>query len=134
MKDCLSIQVRGAVVGSLLLAVVLAGGCNRSSQATAPAPRPTSAAPPTIKANPNPAPAGTTKFATTTISWDTGDESLGEVYVSVNGDPERRFSGALAKGSQEAAWIGKGDYEFRLYAGKEHKTLLATVKVTRSKQ
>jgi hypothetical protein len=133
MNEWLSVRVRGAVVGSLLLAVALAGGCNRSQQATAPASGPNSAVAPTIKANPNPAPAGTTKFATTTISWDTGDGSLGEVYVSVNGGPEKRFSGALAKGSQEAPWIGKGDHEFRLYAGKEHKTLLATVKVTRSK-
>jgi hypothetical protein len=89
---------------------------------------------PIITANPNPPPAGTAKFATTTISWNTGDGSLGEVYVSVSGGPEKKFSGALAKGSQEAAWIGKGDYEFRLYAGKQHKTLLAAVKVTRNKK
>jgi len=84
---------------------------------------------PQISASPNPVPLDST---TTTISWDTGDDTVGEVYVSHNGGPEKRFAGNLEKGSQVAKWIRKGEYEFRLYAGKEHKTLLAAVKVTRS--
>jgi len=87
----------------------------------------------TITASPNPIPADANKFGKTVISWDTGDNSLGEVYVSTNGEAEKRFTGALAKGSQEATWIGKGEYVFRLYAGKDHKTVLATVTVTRNK-
>jgi hypothetical protein len=87
---------------------------------------------PTIAASPNPVPAGPEKFGTTTITWDTGDGSVGEVYVAANGAEEKRFSGAKPTGSQDAAWIGKGVYEFRLYAGKEHKTLLASVRVTRN--
>ena len=88
---------------------------------------------PSITATPNPVPAGETKFGTTTVTWDTGDGSIGEVYVSVNGAAEKLFAGNRSKGSLAAAWIGKGEHEFRLYAGKEHKTLLASVRVTRSK-
>jgi hypothetical protein len=87
-----------------------------------------------IKAEPNPVPAGTEK-GKTTISWDTGDNKIvGVVYVVTTKGEEKRFSGNGAKGSQEANWIGKGEYEFRLYAEKERKTLLASVKVTRNKE
>src|SRR5262249_20798608 len=111
-------------------------GCTQSPPDTAPAGGPTSSgkpgAPATIKASPNPVPAGATKFGTTTLTWDTGAGNPGEGYVSPNGAPGQWFGGPRAKGSQEAPWIAKGEYEFRLYAGKEHKTVLATVKVTRN--
>jgi hypothetical protein len=131
-------QTAMAAIGGVVLAVVLVG-CKRSPEATSTSPAPSSQVPqaktaPTIVASPNPVPAGSSKFGTTTISWDTGNGSVGEVYVSVNGGSEKRFSGALVKGTQNADWIGKGEYEFRLYAGKEHKTLLASVKVTREKK
>ena len=106
MNDCLTIRVRGAAVGSLLLAIVLAGGCKRSPDGTAPQPQPNAG--PTITANPNPVPAGTAKFGTTTISWDTGNGSLGEVYVSVNGGPEKRFSGALRKAHKRRPGSARG--------------------------
>lgn len=102
------------------------GGDARPANSTAPK------VPPSITATPNPVPAGEGKFGTTTITWDTGDGSIGQVYVSVNGAAEKRFAGG-PKGSMEAPWIGKGDHDFRLYAGKEHKTLLASVRVTRNK-
>ena len=86
----------------------------------------------TIKADPNPVPAGPDKFGKTKVTWDTGDGSIGEVYVSVNGQPEKLFAGNRPKGSLEAPWIGKGEHEFRLYAGKEHNTVLAKVEVTRA--
>ena len=87
----------------------------------------------TISASPNPVPAGSEKFGKTTVTWDTGDGSVGQVYVSVNAKEEKLFADNRPKGTQEAAWIGKGEYEFRLYAGKEHKTMLASVKVRRDK-
>src|SRR5436189_137821 len=77
------------------------------------------AAAPQISAVPNPVPAGPGKFGKTTISWSTGNGSIGEVYVSVNGAPEKLFAGDRSKGSLEAAWIGKGEHEFRLYAGTD---------------
>ena len=88
----------------------------------------------TISADPNPVPAGAEKHGKTLIAWDTGDGTLGQVFVSVNGGEERRFSGALPRGTHEASWIGKGEYEFRLYAGKEHTTRLASVIVRRNNE
>ena len=85
---------------------------------------------PQLTASPNPVPLGP-EFGTTKISWDTGDGSWGQVYVSVSGKPETLFMQG-PKGSADAAWIGGGGaYEFRLYAGQEHKKLLASVKVSR---
>ena len=86
---------------------------------------------PQISADPNPVPAGSEKFGKTTISWDTGNGSIGEVYVSVNGAPDKLFAGNRAKSSKEVSWIGKGQHEFKLYAGKAHEKLLASVTVTR---
>jgi hypothetical protein len=86
---------------------------------------------PMIQATPNPVPAGPER-GTTTITWNTGDGSKAQVWMSRNGKPEKLFAGLSPKGSQEAAWIVDGVYEFRLYAGKERKKLLARVKVTRS--
>jgi hypothetical protein len=83
---------------------------------------------PEITATPNPVAAGSGK-GTTQISWNTGDGLPGQVYVSRDGKPEQVFSQG-AKGSQEAPWIQAGTtYEFRLYAGKEHSQLLASVEV-----
>jgi hypothetical protein len=87
----------------------------------------------TITAYPNPVPSGPGK-GSTTITWVSGDKSGGEVYVSINGKPELLFAGNSPKGSQVATWIGKGEYEFRLYAGKEHRKVLAQVIVTRKKE
>jgi hypothetical protein len=83
-----------------------------------------------ITATPNPVPAGP-GMGKATISWDTGDKTIGEIYVSANGGPEKRFGGNRPKGTQEANWIGKGEYEFRLYAGKDRAKLLARVTVIR---
>jgi hypothetical protein len=85
----------------------------------------------TITADPNPVPAGPGK-GTTTISWDTGDGSLGQVCFAINNGEEKVWFSKRDKGTQQAAWISKGVvYEFRLYAGNERKNLLASVKVRR---
>ena len=84
-----------------------------------------------LTASPNPIPAGDGP-GTTTISWDTGDGSPGQVYVSVDGAEEKLFAGG-ADGSREVGWIQPSkEYEFRLYAGTEKATLLDAVTVTRS--
>ncbi len=83
-----------------------------------------------ISASPNPVPITGGK-GTTTIDWDTGDGSRGEVYMSRAGKAEQLFAGISAHGSQKVNWISAGGkYEFRLYAGKEHKRILASVEVT----
>src|SRR6476619_2158168 len=109
------------VCGAPLLPWIIGLGCSKHPQSSPSAvssdSRPSSSSQASIRADPNPVPAGAHKFGTTTISWDTGDGSLGEVYVSQNDEPEKRFSGSLSKGSQQANWIGRSEYEFRLYAG-----------------
>jgi hypothetical protein len=52
--------------------------------------------------------------------------------MSKDGGPEKLFAGLAPRGSQDAAWIAQGQYEFRLYAGKEHQKVLASVTVTRA--
>jgi hypothetical protein len=86
----------------------------------------------TITASPNPVPASE-GVGTTTITWNTGDGTAGQVYVSTDGGPEAIFGGG-PPGSAAAPWIQTGKtYEFRLYAGTEHATVLAKTNVTRSK-
>lgn len=121
---------RFAAAGSALpaiLSLVLIGCRPASKQEPTPAPSP-------ISASPNPIPAGPGQ-GLTTISW-TGDAPWHEVYCSTNGGEEKRVWGPAGKtGSFEANYINAGAvYEFRLYRGKEHKELLGSVKVTRSKE
>jgi hypothetical protein len=85
-----------------------------------------------LSATPNPVPAGDPNNAvgTTTITWDTGNGTLGDLYVKVDREPER-FIARAASGKNEVRWIQFDSvYEFRLY-GKKHSKLLATLTVTR---
>jgi hypothetical protein len=121
------LQIGGGLV-LFALAALLAAGCgSKNSQQTNPPPNQTGE--PWIKADPNPVPAATGQ-GSSTISWDSGDGAMAQVYVMNAKQEETLFSGG-ATGSQAATWIAKGGkYEFRLYAGKEHKTILARVSVT----
>jgi len=85
----------------------------------------------TISASPNPVPLDEITQGITTIKWNTGDNLPGQVYVSRRGEPDQLFAEAAA-GSGKASWITSGEYEFRLYAGKEHNRQLASVVVTGS--
>lgn len=81
-----------------------------------------------ITARPNPVEArqGT---GTTKVSWHTGDNTVGQVYVSENGGPEKLFASA-PDGSSEVSWISKDStYVFRLYSTGDSKRLLAAVEV-----
>jgi hypothetical protein len=83
---------------------------------------------PWIIATPNPVPPGRGP-GKTIVNWHTGDGARGQVYVSIGGGPEQLFSSNPSH--QEATINSKDEYEFRLYAGTDHATRLATVKVTR---
>jgi hypothetical protein len=133
---------KGRRVASLVLVAVVAFACGWALGAFGWHPRgandsgdplpPVGDAPKgaTIAADPNPVPAGAARRGSTTITWDTGDNSLGDVYFSVNNGPEKKWFGARAKGSQEASWINKGGvYEFRLYASGNRDKILASVRV-----
>jgi hypothetical protein len=81
-----------------------------------------------ITASPNPV-VIKSGLGKTTIGWNTGDGSPGQVYVSRDGGPDTLVTQG-AEGSDELSWIEFGpEYEFRLYAGLEHRQLLASVTI-----
>ncbi len=84
-----------------------------------------------IEANPNPIPFGRGP-GTTTIRWNSGDQSWGQVFVSLDGGADSTMiTEGGGNGDIVVNWIYPGhDYEFRLYAGKDHSVLLAKVTVT----
>jgi hypothetical protein len=112
----------------ILVGVSVVAGCSWK------APVPTDYVPdegpsePWIIATPNPVPAGRGP-GKTIVNWHTGDGARGQVYVSIGGGPEQLFSSNPSH--QEATVDSKVEYEFRLYAGTDHATRLASVKVTR---
>jgi hypothetical protein len=86
-----------------------------------------------LTADPNPVPRGE-DAGKTMISWQTGSAITGEVYVVTNSNPETLFAQG-PKGQAEAPWIvADSTYEFRLYSGTDHKTLLRKITVTRAKK
>ena len=103
-------------------------GPSKSPEANASAASPAASAA-TITASPNPVTTGEGP-GTTTITWNTGDGSTGQVYVSEDGGPETLFAEA-STGSAPAPWIAAGKtFEFSLYAGTEHAKVLAKTQVT----
>ncbi len=97
--------------------------------------RPSNASPdgqPSISAKPNPVPPGD-GAGTTTIHWDTGNGTGGEVYVAVDGGEEKLVADQ-PDGAVTADWIQPGSrYEFRLYAAPGRARLLGSVKVAMGK-
>ncbi|MGI8480953.1 MAG: hypothetical protein ACR2MF_02615 [Chthoniobacterales bacterium] len=127
-----------------ILACVFILGCDRPATDSttpsaasdladlSPAPADESAGAASILANPNPVPAGEGP-GKTTITWRTSDDTDGEIYVTINGAEEKLFAKGL-QGTSDAPWISPDcNYEFRLYSGTDHKTVLARVIVTRAK-
>ena len=83
---------------------------------------------PAITANP-----GHVKVAgrtgSTEISWDTGNGSMGFVFVTTSNGKSVLFATG-AKGSRVAPWIRHGTYAFELYGDDQRRTLLAAVTVS----
>jgi hypothetical protein len=125
MKQLISLAV--------LLPLFFFGGCNVSKAPEAQAPPASSpASGPAITASPNPVSTGG-RNGTTTVTWNTGDGTEGEVFVSVDGGPEGKFASGPS-GSAPAGWIQAGKtFEFRLYAGTEHAKILSKTQVTGDK-
>jgi hypothetical protein len=108
-------------------------GCDRPASDSTPSSSATprteaTAAGVVLRANPNPVPGGTV-VGKTTVTWDTGSNAAGDVYVGTAGN-EKLFASGL-KGSQDAPWIKPGSTEFRLYNHADHK-LIAQLTVTMS--
>ena len=115
---------------AILLPLIFFAACGPSKNPEANASAASPAAPAaTITASPNPVTTGEGS-STTTITWNTGDGIAGQVYVSEDGAPETLFTEGPT-GSAPAPWIKPGKtFEFRLYAGTEHTTVLAKIQVT----
>ena len=120
----------------IFLNIVFAGAlflasCDRSAPVTDLAsPSPVASAP-SVTAEPNPVPEGE-GLGTTKITWRTGSDTSGEVYVATDGGQETLFVRG-SEGSADAPWITAGStYEFRLYEGRDHKKVLAHATVTRA--
>ena len=128
----LTAGISWAVASCLLLTGVFSSSCDgpTASDATAVSSRtPSNNATATgviLRADPNPVPPGDPK-GKATITWDTGSDVVGNVYV-VSGGIETLFASGR-QGSQEAPWIQAGSTEFRLYNQTDHK-LLAQLTVT----
>jgi hypothetical protein len=86
--------------------------------------------PPRLSADPNPVPTAGGP-GTTTISWTTGDGSIGEVLVSEIGGRPRLFARGVT-GSSKASIQPGTRYVFRLYGGSSGRRLLLSTRVTGS--
>ena len=64
----------------------------------------------------------------TDVGWDTGNGSVGFVFVTEDGGKPVLFANGL-RGNQVAPWIGKHSYVFELYGDDQRQTLLAKVTV-----
>ena len=65
----------------------------------------------------------------TEIEWDTGNGSMGFVFVTEDGGKPLLFADG-SRGKQVAPWIKKHGYVFELYADDQRQMLLATATVS----
>jgi hypothetical protein len=79
-----------------------------------------------LRADPNPVRGGT-EMGKTTITWQTGSESVADIYY-VNGADETLFASG-PRGSKEAPFIRPGSNEFRMY-NQGQKKLVTQLIVT----
>jgi hypothetical protein len=71
----------------------------------------------------------TDRPGSTEIQWDTGNGSVGFVFVTAS-DRKPVLFATGAKGSRVAPWIRAGNYAFELYGDDQRRTLLAAVTVS----
>jgi hypothetical protein len=67
----------------------------------------------------------------TKIEWDTGNGSMGFVFVTEDGGKSVLFANG-SRGNKVAPWIGTHSYVFELYGDDQRQTLLAKVTVSGS--
>jgi len=115
----------------VLVSPVFLGGCSKFLPGSAKGGSTGANAPPSnahLMATPNPVPVRG-QLGKTTLSWGTLDGSDCQIFVSRDGGAEQLLKQG-AEGSDDIPWIEPGAvYEFRLYAGLEHREVLASVTV-----
>ena len=119
------------LTATVLLQLVFLAACEKSGvNVSTSSPAASTAA---ISASPNPVPTSQ-GVGTTTITWNTGDGTIGQVYVYFpDGGPEPLVA-AGPTGSVTVPWIQAGKTaEFRLYAGTEHTKVLTKTQVAGQK-
>src|SRR5262249_38012026 len=83
-----------------------------------------------LTASPNPVifkPEQVNGVESSTIAWSTGRPDVGQIWVSMDGKPEKLFVEG-PEGTADANWIRPGStYDFRLYAGEDHSQQLASL-------
>ena len=138
LKTCHSRGRSGKLITRSSIALVVCffalDGCHSSKRpTTSPTQTHQTTGAASLSAYPNPVPAGSPDQALgkTTISWNTGDSSIGNVYVKVNRSPEV-LVGRGQSGTIQVDWIGFDSlYEFRLYAKRNDSKLLKKLEVIR---
>jgi len=138
LKTCHSRGRSGTLIARSSIALVVCflalDGCHSSKRPTTSSTQTheiTGAA--SLSASPNPVPAGSPdqELGKTTISWNTGDSSVGDVYVKMNRAPEV-LVGRGQSGTIQINWIGFDSlYEFRLYTKRNHFKPLKKLEVIR---
>ena len=138
LKTCHSRGRSGKLIAQSWIALVVCflalDGCYSSKRPTTSSTQTdqaTGAA--SLSADPNPVPAGSPDEALgkTTISWNTGDSSVGDVYVKMNRKPEV-LVGRGQSGTIQINWIAFDSlYEFRLYTKRNHFKPLKKLDVIR---
>src|SRR4051812_30718047 len=108
--------LRSSTIGAVLVlaaCLVVSGsgaaepkGAEPSQTSADSKPRPPEKTTAWIRSTPNPVPVESDQ-RTTTVSWDTCDQSMAQVYLLVEGKPEQLFA-AGTRGSQDVAWIRTG--------------------------
>ncbi len=84
---------------------------------------------PSITARPEHVTFTSGQAGSTEVAWDTGNGSMGFVFVTANGRRPVLFATGR-KESRVVPWIRSGSYLFELYGDAERQTLLATVTVS----
>jgi hypothetical protein len=121
-----AIKISCAVAVCLALGGFFVTGCKRpASDSTASSPTTGGGAIANgttviLSAEPNPVPGGPGDTKTT-ISWDTGSDAVGDVYIGTVGNEKLFASGP--QGAEVASSIQPGSTEFRLYTHADHKLL-----------
>jgi hypothetical protein len=62
-----------------------------------------------------------------TISWDTGSDRPGQVFVSVAGGDEELFGQGPSGARDFRRRTGQAPYQFRLYEGLDRGVMLASL-------
>ena len=124
------VRVSAVAVRLVLYAGMLSTVCGGLPQSATDSNSDQVARAPVIAAKPERVPL-TNGNGSTEIHWDTGNGSMGFVFVTEEGGKPGPFASG-PRGNQMAPWIGDRSYAFELYSDDQRQKLLAKVTVSGS--